>query len=839
MDFNKIHFKWIFRSYQQRVLDKAETYLKDGKIHIVAAPGSGKTILGLELIRREGFKTLVLSPSIAIRQQWIDRFKEAFLDEGQLDENWSSDNINDNAMITSITYQGLFAAMTDDAKGFIEKIRKAGIKTFCFDEAHHLKKQWWKVLDILTEEFPDNVRICLTATPPYDCNLSEWNNYSNLCGDIDCEISIPELVKEKSLCPHQDYVYLSLPVETERKQIKKLKETTKDFMDWLMSNNDFKNAVENHPIFYKKPRELLFDRNKIDTLEEWDVFLDYPEYLTSFLIYCKETDIEIKKNLKSLINKFDMLPKMNAYWIEKLLQGYLFLDPCFIDNDCKNSVIARLKRDSLLRENKLYLDKSDKINKILIKSQGKLEAIGNIVRSESEKLGDYLRLLILTDYIKKDAEKEIGAVPIYKYLLKEGYQNVCLLTGNLMEMSEDSPCTVNEEEIKPTNQNILSQVRDDIASGKIKIIVGTVAYLGEGWDAPWINSLILATTVRSYVTSNQMRGRAIRYLRDKPDKASAIWHLLSMDNTFAGKYTAIEQIEEISERFSGFMGLSQDGNTIMNGVERLGVPMNKLSEAEVRIYNDNVLTQAGNRKLIKENWQKALILSDGSSVKDKVFVNRKTIVKNFHYYNALLAITAGFLSFITVITDRIIIPILKQDKNPSISIGTVIVLLLFGVYLSSKYGYDLLYKLTPQSRFNFISERLLASMITKKIISSNVNIMTEENGEILESTILNGTLKENTEYAKALSEFFGPIENPRYILTEKIFMIKTEYYPVPSCFGSKREDVELLLKELNGWKHSFRVHYLRNPKGRKILLRARLKAYSNIQRKLTGHNRVL
>jgi superfamily II DNA or RNA helicase len=32
-------------------LNKANRYLSDGKINIVAAPGSGKTILGLELIK--------------------------------------------------------------------------------------------------------------------------------------------------------------------------------------------------------------------------------------------------------------------------------------------------------------------------------------------------------------------------------------------------------------------------------------------------------------------------------------------------------------------------------------------------------------------------------------------------------------------------------------------------------------------------------------------------------------------------------------------------------------------------------------------------------------------
>ena len=47
-----ISFRGTFRPAQQRILDAAGEYLADRKIHIVAAPGSGKTILGLELIRR-------------------------------------------------------------------------------------------------------------------------------------------------------------------------------------------------------------------------------------------------------------------------------------------------------------------------------------------------------------------------------------------------------------------------------------------------------------------------------------------------------------------------------------------------------------------------------------------------------------------------------------------------------------------------------------------------------------------------------------------------------------------------------------------------------------------
>ena len=77
--FADISFRGKFRSYQQEVLDEAGRYLADKKIHIVAAPGSGKTVLGLELIRRVGAPTLILSPSVTVRQQWGERFAELFL----------------------------------------------------------------------------------------------------------------------------------------------------------------------------------------------------------------------------------------------------------------------------------------------------------------------------------------------------------------------------------------------------------------------------------------------------------------------------------------------------------------------------------------------------------------------------------------------------------------------------------------------------------------------------------------------------------------------------------------------------------------------------------------
>ena len=59
-----IKFKYPWRPYQAKVLEEVNGLIKDKKIHIVAAPGSGKTVLGLELARRIGNPVLILSSNI-------------------------------------------------------------------------------------------------------------------------------------------------------------------------------------------------------------------------------------------------------------------------------------------------------------------------------------------------------------------------------------------------------------------------------------------------------------------------------------------------------------------------------------------------------------------------------------------------------------------------------------------------------------------------------------------------------------------------------------------------------------------------------------------------------
>ena len=78
-----LNFKGSWRQYQKQVLDRFQDYQADGHVHLVAAPGSGKTTIGIELIARFGNPALILVPTVTIREQWVDRIQTAFLEDGQ------------------------------------------------------------------------------------------------------------------------------------------------------------------------------------------------------------------------------------------------------------------------------------------------------------------------------------------------------------------------------------------------------------------------------------------------------------------------------------------------------------------------------------------------------------------------------------------------------------------------------------------------------------------------------------------------------------------------------------------------------------------------------------
>lgn len=106
-NFPNIQFQGALRPSQQLAVDVIQQQLNAGqhKLHIVAPPGSGKTVMGLyvwaHLIRRPA---LVLSPNSAIQAQWAKRTDLFHLDNHDHHISTTSDT---PGLLTSLTYQSV------------------------------------------------------------------------------------------------------------------------------------------------------------------------------------------------------------------------------------------------------------------------------------------------------------------------------------------------------------------------------------------------------------------------------------------------------------------------------------------------------------------------------------------------------------------------------------------------------------------------------------------------------------------------------------------------------------------------------------------------------------
>ena len=890
--FEHLSFKGEWRAYQKRILEKSDSIMADGHIHLVAAPGSGKTTLGIEFIRRNSKPALILVPTVTIRQQWVDRIREAFLDDASLADEMISQNLKQPKAITVATYQALHSAInrlegdaevedTDDVVenehfdfkdvDIIKLFKEANLGTLCLDECHHLRNEWWKSLETFRKSFADISVISLTATPPYEGEPALWERYVAMCGEIDEEITVPELVKEGSLCPHQDYVYFSFPTKEEEKQLDQFSTQKRAFLKNLSADSMFCEAVRT-------------SRALDGTISE-DELLNEPKYLSATLIFLRHKGIEFLKHFQQLLGA-SLLPAFDLAWFEILLQGMLFDVPHWYDlseEDCKE-LKHELKSLGLIDRKQVQLLRNKQLEQLLNQSLGKLNAVRDIFKAEYETLGNDLRQLILTDFIRKDFEvhlgnpevqySQLGVLPYFEVLSRELVEQqlnvpVAVLTGSLVIIPTAvkprleaifGPDKITFQQVGQLDEkdyvkvrlvgsqhDLVSAVTQLFQEGQIHVVIGTKSLLGEGWDAPCVNSLILASFVGSFMLSNQMRGRAIRIWPENPDKTSSVWHLVSI-NLAEKKLFKKKEDEEVAvgidspdmellqRRMKQFLGLHYNENTIESGVDRLDLGTIKFTKKDLTKLNQETIERSRNREALRERWNESLPLLEDMEVSNEVAVD-KTFLPT-----VLLTDARKILTYAQAIalTELIVYIILDFANGPSQLLYPVFILSL--IALNIVWLRYFLYK-SPYKRLELFAEAVRKALLASGHLQTQnckARVVRGDKNSIQTATYLKGgTLREKEIFAQALSEFFAPIENQRYILRATTWVNdQTKYFAVPSMFDKRKEDVIVFVANIEKYIGSYEIIYTRSVEGRHILLDARLNALGNKQERTFSKKKV-
>ncbi len=882
-----IIFKYPWRNYQKRVLDELEEHLDDNHLHVIAPPGSGKTVLGLEVMTRLNQPTLILAPTIAIRNQWVERFCELFLPADQRPE-WISTSIKDPKLVTVSTYQGLHAACTDGKEvedefeelesesceednsskptklnEVIQALEGVSLGVIIVDEAHHLKNAWWESLIQIKNNLNTTI-VGLTATPPYDVSYSEWSRYLELNGPVDTEISVPELIKEGDLCPHQDYLVISEPTDNELTKINEYRKTTREAFDLFAQD--------------KRIVEHLGSTELIRTPEtQLDWIYSNMGYYSAILIFLNHNEFQVEDHhVKITGNKLSQLPKLTKEWLEILLEYYL---KKFEEEDDQviqhqKSVTLVLKKAGLMERGRINFTDDSKLEKLLTSSLGKLESISRITEFESKNLKNDLRQVILGDFIRKEYLSDtidinkLGVIPIFESLRRKKIDGlkIGVLTGSLIIIPESAIGkltevaakygihTVNTQPLQYDSNylivNVNDKLRHDIVhivtqtfeSGEITVLVGTKSLLGEGWDAPSINVLVLASFVGSFVLSNQMRGRAIRTVRSNHEKTGNIWHLLCSDPTSpnGGK-----DLETLRRRFKSFVGISEkEIRTIENGLGRLVIPK-PLDKSAISAFNKRMFSSAAERELLRNQWYEAI--GNGTSLIEEIklpfeeeedYQTLKKLYLNKTIKYLLFELGLGLTFYAQEFLEQL--PRLRDLFRTQDGRWSILVFFILGAFAFFGRQLFIAFKLFVKYRdiskdIHRIGNSLLRTLVDTKHIQTDISNLTVESsvnrfGEVF-CHLEGGTTFEKAVFIKSLQEIVTPVDNPRYLIIRRSTLFnminQRDYHSVPDILGKHKTMATKLANYWNKLVGSCTLIFARNSEGRAILLKARFNSLAS------------
>ena len=862
--FENIHFQGQFRTYQQKILDSADESLRDGRIHIVAAPGSGKTILGLELIRRLQAPCIILSPTTTIRNQGGERFTESFLN-GETPQEYLSYDLYHLSPLTSVTYQALHAAMkrakdTEDGLDYssldlIAQVKQRGVKTICLDEAHHLQNEWQKALESFLAALEGEIKIiALTATPPYDAKPNEWKRYVGVCGEIDEEIFVPELVKQGTLCPHQDYLYFNYPTEAETADFEAYHERTVSATEEFLSSG-----------FIEKAYERLFAHG-----EDYDFLYAHTKEIIALLALCSQMNLHVDKKLVRTLTSGNKLPSPDSERIE-LAVNFLLKGTLLTETE-REACIGIFKRHGVIERGEVALRLNEKLRKKLVSSVGKLKSIDAITRSEAEAKNGGLRLLILTDYIKKESLSVIGShaepdsvsvVSVFETVRRTGVA-VGALSGSLVilpnacadvlrgrnadfTLSAIGNTGYSAYDFRADNREKVRLVGELFEQGVINVLVGTKALLGEGWDAPCVNSLILASFVGSFMLSNQMRGRAIRTDKNNPYKTANIWHLVTIERPHLYTKDVSEKLalmksenkhilasydmDTVSRRFDCFVAPNYDTGEIESGISRVTVLTPPYDKKGIARINRSMIEKSRESDKLREIWQTAIDRSARLNEVSDVPTEHRTppfLFINFAFASMLFALFSGaILLFISTFIRSLLAT--SAYRYP-IAIGALIVCVIALCFLRIVIAEKILTHLNPVRSVRTLANCVLKAMQELSLVSegTRVQVQADHLGMFIETELLNASVHDQNLFHEAIKDLLSPIENPRYLLIPRSKFGGYRYryaLACPEILGTRSEYAECLAKKLKRSMGNIETIYTRTAQGRKLILTCRRKSY--------------
>jgi superfamily II DNA or RNA helicase len=515
-------------------------------------PGGGKTLIGLEAARRIGRRTLVLCPTTAIQAQWLDQWRASFVADG-VDATASRDL---PTALTVLTYQAVCSdsAIHQEGAALLSRLCDCGPVTLVLDECHHLLEVWGRVLREVVGRIGQPHLIGLTATPPHMMTADEAELHRELFGEIDIEISVPSLVRDGRLAPYQELAYFTAPTPAEadyiRDEASRFAELRTDLMDPAFASRPFLEWLD----------ARVVARRSGSSQVSWQRFeKDEPALAGAALRLHVAGLLALPEGAR--LREEHRRPPDAADWVA-LIGDYVrhclaaSSDPG--DRAAREAIRRALPAVGYLLTKTGIRAAESPIDRVLARSESKVQALIDIVQMEAAELGPRLRALVLCEF-----ESAAGMIPARLAGVMDPQAGGALLalTALLESAPELDPVLLTGQRVacgpqaaegmlgwlrqadpglapRTTKSGSIVEVSADsgweprryvplitrfFTDGGTRCLIGTRALLGEGWDAPVVNVVVDLTTATTSTSVVQVRGRALRLDPAWPGKVADNW----------------------------------------------------------------------------------------------------------------------------------------------------------------------------------------------------------------------------------------------------------------------------------------------------------------------------
>lgn len=545
-----------------------------------------------------------------------------------------------------------------NGRALIQALREAGPLTVILDECHHLLETWGRIVADLLDELSAADVIGLTATPPDSLSSAQAALVERLFGAPVRGAGLPAVVRAGYLAPFAELAYLTAPTPVEAEYIKgeaeRFAEFRGDLLDPAFCGSPFLawcdarfvtraagtgTGTETDTAAAAGVAGMAAAAGTAAMAVAWSQLEREAQPLArAALRLHHEGLLELPPGAR-LREEHRRSPTAED-WVALLddyVSGCLERSADPRDEAAIGAIRAALPSIGYRLTRRGIRAAQSPVDRVLARSDAKTDAAVEIAAAEAAELGERLRALILCDFESASAtlparladvlDAQAGGARLMLGKLAADARTAeldpVLVTGRTVAArTETAAAFVRWAHDRMPNLDLavveldaavaaitglwtsrtwVPLITEYFQAGHCRVLVGTRALLGEGWDAHTVNAVVDLTSATTAGAVVQLRGRGLRLDPQWPDKTSNNWTVVCATDTHP---KGAADWNRFVRKHEGYLAATDDGD-IVSGIGHVDPAFSPYSPPPADTFhavNASMLIRAGERHRTREQW---------------------------------------------------------------------------------------------------------------------------------------------------------------------------------------------------------------------------------------------